>query len=151
DPVIDNNYPAGAGDTTSPKVIDIPAGCHWLDGTYALAYARSRHQDSDYQRMKRQQAVLQAVRRQFNPIDLLTRMDELLNTASTNLVTTISRDQIPLPAQIASRVNADSIYNVRFTPNQGYTSPLTPAEITSMQRRVQHIFQQPQPVPEPTP
>jgi hypothetical protein len=34
--------------------------------------------------MKRQQAVLQAVRRQFNPMDLLGRIDELLGVASNN-------------------------------------------------------------------
>jgi LCP family protein required for cell wall assembly len=151
DPVYDDAYPVGAGDTQSPHVIDIPAGCHWLNGVYALAYARSRHQDSDYQRMRRQQSVLQAVRRQFNPMDLLTRLDQLLGVASTNLWTTISRDQIPLLAQIAARVNADSIYNVRITPGQGYPSQLSDAEITSIRSRVQHVFDQAQPAPEPTP
>ncbi len=149
--VYDENYPAGEGDTQSPHVIDIPAGCHWLNGVYALAYARSRHQDSDYQRMRRQQSVLQAVRRQFNPMDLLTRLDELLGVASNNLWTTIPRDQIPLLAQIAARVNADSIYNVRITPGQGYPSQLTDTEIKSIRSRVQHVFDQAQPAPEPTP
>ena len=149
--VYDENYPAGVGDTTSPHVIDIPAGCHWLNGIYALAYARSRHQDSDYQRMRRQQSVLQAVRRQFNPMDLLTRVNDLLDTASTNLWTTIDRNDIPLLAQIASRVNADAIYNVRITPGQGYPSALTDTEIKSIRSRVQHVFDQAQPPPEPTP
>ena len=147
----DEAYPVGAGDTESPHVINIPAGCHWLNGVYALAYARSRHQDSDYQRMRRQQAVLQAVRRQFNPMDMLTRLDELLGVASNNLWTTIDRNDIPLLAQIAARVNADSIYNARITPNQGYPSQLTPDEVKSIRSRVQHIFEQPQPAPEPTP
>jgi LCP family protein required for cell wall assembly len=151
DALYDEAYPVGAGDTESPHVINIPAGCHWLNGVYALAYARSRHQDSDYQRMRRQQAVLQAVRRQFNPMDMLTRLDELLGVASNNLWTTIPRDQIPLLAQIAARVNADSIYNARITPNQGYPSQLTPDEVKSIRSRVQHIFEQPQPQPEPTP
>ena len=149
--VYDDAYPVGAGDTESPHVIDIPAGCHWLNGVYALAYARSRHQDSDYQRMRRQQSVLQAVRRQFNPMDLLTRLDELLGVASTNLWTTIDRNDIPLLAQIAARVNADAIYNVRITPGQGYPSQLSDTEIKSIRSRIQHIFDQAQPAPEPTP
>jgi LCP family protein required for cell wall assembly len=149
--VYDENYPAGEGDTQSPHVIDIPAGCHWLNGVYALAYARSRHQDSDYQRMRRQQTVLQAVRRQFDPMSMLGRLDELLGVASNNLWTTIPRDQIPLLAQIAARVNADAIYNVRITPGQGYPSQLTSDEIKSIRSRVQHVFDQAQPAPEPTP
>jgi LCP family protein required for cell wall assembly len=149
EPIYDGDYPAG--DDVSPHVINIPAGCHWLNGIYALAYARSRHQDSDYQRMKRQQAVLTAVRKQIDPISMLPRLDDLLNVASNNLWTTIDRNDIPLLAQIASRVDPDRIYNVRITPGQGYPSNLTDAEIKSIRSRVQHIFDQPQPKPDPTP
>jgi LCP family protein required for cell wall assembly len=151
EPIYDDAYPVGKGDTESPKIINIPAGCHWFNGVYALAYARSRHQDSDYQRMRRQQAVLTAVRKQFDPISMLGRLDELLGVASNNLWTTIDRNDIPLMAQIAQRVNADRIYNVRITPGQGYPSNLTTDEIKSIRSRVQHIFEQPQPAPEPTP
>jgi LCP family protein required for cell wall assembly len=151
EPIYDDAYPVGEGDTESPKIINIPAGCHWFNGVYALAYARSRHQDSDYQRMRRQQSVLTAVRKQFDPISMLGRLDELLGVASNNLWTTIPRDQIPVMAQIAQRVNADRIYNVRITPGQGYPTNLTSDEIKSIRSRVQHIFEQPQPEPEPTP
>ena len=75
----------------------------------------------------------------------------MLGVASNNLWTTIDRNDIPLLAQIAARVNADSIYNARITPNQGYPSQLTPDEVKSIRSRVQHIFEQPQPAPEPTP
>ena len=148
--VYDDKYPSGDG--VSPKVIDIPKGCNWFNGIYALAYARSRHQDSDYQRMKRQQLVLQSIRRQFDPLAMLPRINELMTVASNNLWTTLSRDtDIPLLAQVAQRVNADRIYQVRFTPNQDIQSPLDDAEIRSIRSRVQHIFEQPQPTPTPTP
>jgi LCP family protein required for cell wall assembly len=147
--VYDSAYPSGDG--VSPKIIDIPAGCNWFDGIYALAYARSRHQDSDYQRMRRQQLVLTAIRRQFDPLAMLPKADQLLQTAANNLWTTISRDDIPLLAQIASRVNADLIYNVRITPGQGYPSYVTDAEVTSIRSRVQNIFTQAQPQQTPPP
>ena len=40
----------------------IPAGRHRMDGTLALKYARTRHQDSDYGRAARQQQVIMAVK-----------------------------------------------------------------------------------------
>jgi LCP family protein required for cell wall assembly len=147
--IYDDDYPAG--DDVSPKIIDIPEGCNWFNGIYALAYARSRHQDSDYQRMKRQQMVLQAVRRQTDPLSMLPRLDELLSIASNNLWTTIDRNDIPDLATIASRVDPDRLYQVRITPGAGYPSHLTPTEIRSIRSRVQHIFEQPQPQPSPTP
>ena len=147
-PVYDDQYPAGDG--VSPHIINIPAGCNWFNGVYALAYARSRHQDSDYQRMKRQQLVLQAIRRQFDPIAMLPKADQLLQVASDNLWTTISRDDIPLLAQVASRVDPNQITTVRFTP-QAYPSQLTDSEIKAIRSRVQNFFTQQQPTPTPTP
>ena len=124
EPIYDDAYPVGAGDTDSPKIINIPAGCHWLNGVYALAYARSRHQDSDYQRMRRQQSVLTGGAQASSIRSRCCgRIDELLGVASNNLWTTIPRDQVPLLAQIAQRVNADRIYNVRITPGRA-TRPI---------------------------
>ncbi len=51
--------------------LDIKAGPQHMDGLTALAYARSRHQDSDYGRMARQQAVLLALRNDLHPCSLL--------------------------------------------------------------------------------
>lgn len=147
--IYDDAYPSG--DDVSPKIINIPKGCHWFNGIYALAYARSRHQDSDYQRMKRQQLVITAVRRQLDPLALLPRLDELLNVASNNLWTTAAREDIALLAQVAARVDADRMYQVRFTPGAGYPTTLTATEIRSIRSRVQHIFEQPQPEPTPRP
>ncbi len=49
-------------------LIDFETGCQFLDGEESLAYARSRHQDSDYERARRQQYVLQQVRKQLDPL-----------------------------------------------------------------------------------
>lgn len=47
----------------------LPAGHHHLDGAAALKYARTRTQDSDFNRIWRQQAVIEAVVKQvFSPV-----------------------------------------------------------------------------------
>lgn len=58
-PIHDDDYPTDDYGTT---VVDIPAGRQHMDGETALRYARTRHQDSDFGRMARQQQVMVALR-----------------------------------------------------------------------------------------
>lgn len=58
-PIHDDAYP---DDTYGTVVVDIPAGRQHMDGETALRYARTRHQDSDFGRMARQQRVISALR-----------------------------------------------------------------------------------------
>ena len=63
--IYDRNYPKEDGSGT--MVLEIQPGVQTLSGSMALAFARTRHQDSDYGRMNRQQLVLVALRKQLNP------------------------------------------------------------------------------------
>jgi anionic cell wall polymer biosynthesis LytR-Cps2A-Psr (LCP) family protein len=99
--------------------------------------------------MRRQQFVLQAIRRQFDPLSLLPRVPELLNIARDNLYTTIDRDDIPLMAQVAERVDADTIHQVRF--QQQRLRHVTADSVQRMRERVRGIFGEPLPEPTPTP
>ena len=58
-PIHDDAYPT---DDYGTLVIDIPAGRQRMDGESALRYARTRHQDTDFGRMARQQRVALALR-----------------------------------------------------------------------------------------
>lgn len=55
----DDTYPT---DDYGIQTVDIPAGRQHMDGDTALKYARTRHQDSDFARIARQQQVAAAVR-----------------------------------------------------------------------------------------
>jgi len=145
-PVVEERYRTHDGRVIP---LNFQPGCQKLDGTLALAYARSREQDSDYQRMRRQQYVLQAIRRQFDPLSLLPRVPELLNIARDNLYTTVDRDDIPLMAQVAERVDADTIHQVRF--QQQSLRHVTEESVRRMRERVRNIFDEPLPEPTPTP
>jgi LCP family protein required for cell wall assembly len=52
----------------------IPAGPTHMDGKLALKYARTRHQDTDFDRASRQQQVLMAIRQQVLEPDVLPRL-----------------------------------------------------------------------------
>ncbi|HJW22439.1 MAG TPA: LCP family protein, partial [Candidatus Limnocylindrales bacterium] len=148
-PIHDAKYPLedGSGDI----VLNIRAGCQHFAGHLTLAFARSRHQSSDYQRMDRQQMVLEALAQQLSPLSVLTNLPNLLQIASNNLKTTFTPDDAGSLAQFATTLDFRNIKNVLFTPPT-YPEYLTAAVVARMQKVVQNVFVvSPAPSPKPTP
>ena len=137
EPVYDDHYPKvdGSGYTT----ISFGTGCQKLNGSQALQYARSRHQDSDYGRMGRQQLVLLSLRRQLDPVAVLERAPELLKIAKDHLWTTIKRKDLPSLVELAAKVNAKQVDKVLFVPPR-YPEYLSTAEIKQIRQTVRHVF-----------
>jgi LCP family protein required for cell wall assembly len=54
-------------------------GFQWLDGERALQYARTRHADSDFARMRRQQLVLSALRTQLITLQRLPALPAVMD------------------------------------------------------------------------
>jgi LCP family protein required for cell wall assembly len=106
-PIHDEKYP---DDNYGTMVIDIPAGVQHMDGKTALQYARSRHGNSDYDRMKRQQEVLLAARDKVLRLDIpLSRVPELLKIAGDSIQTDLSLDEIIALARIAKEIDPSQI------------------------------------------
>ena len=61
-----------------------------MDGTTALGYVRSRHDDSDYQRMRRQRALLAALGSQISTADIVLRFPDITGALGDALRTTMS-------------------------------------------------------------
>ena len=135
--VYDGHYPLVNG--TGYIAISIPAGCHHFAGDEALAYARSRHQDSDYGRMGRQQSVLIALRKQLNPLELLSRAPDLLSLAKDDLWTTLSLDDLAGIAALAYRVDPLKAAKVLFAPPT-YPEFVTTTELGAIHDTVRHVF-----------
>jgi LCP family protein required for cell wall assembly len=68
----------------------IPEGRQEMDGERALQYARTRHGNSDFDRAKRQQAVLDAVRDRLLQPEQLPHLPEYLWAARDEVETTLS-------------------------------------------------------------
>lgn len=145
--VYDAHYPLPDG--SGYKEISFSAGCQKLDGERALEYARTRHQDSDYGRMQRQQRVIVAIARQLDPIALLPRVPELLEVARNNLWMTILPNEIADLARLAARVDAGDIQMIRFAPPR-YPEYLDTKSIERIRDRVATVFDEPA-SPSPTP
>ncbi|HYM52277.1 MAG TPA: LCP family protein [Candidatus Dormibacteraeota bacterium] len=103
-------------DGSHHEVLWIPAGRHHFDGHTALAFARSRNQDSDYDRMWRQQLTLKAIREQLDPCTLIVRIPELLDIARDALWTNMPIEQLPDLLSLAARVKTAGIARYQFWP-----------------------------------
>jgi LCP family protein required for cell wall assembly len=136
-PLFDKNYPLEDG--SGHIVLDIRAGCQHLDGRMALAYARSRHQDSDYGRMRRQQTVLLSIRSQLDPLKVASKAPRLLRIAGESLWTTVRRSQVRGLARLADQVDVRRVARVLFVPPR-YPSHLESADIRRIRRVVRTIF-----------
>ncbi len=117
-------------------------GVQWMDGWHALAYARTRHQDSDYDRLWRQEWVLLALRQQMNPCTVIPRVPELLQIAGDSLSISLPVDQLPGLLELAARVQPSAIARYQFWPPE-ITNDLTPDMLAIMRSMVREPFPAP--------
>jgi polyisoprenyl-teichoic acid--peptidoglycan teichoic acid transferase len=90
--------------------VNIPAGVQHMDGKTALQYARSRHGNSDFDRMARQQAVILAARDKVLSLNIpLARIPELLATLGNSVKTDMSVDEMLALAQTAQQIDRGNI------------------------------------------
>jgi polyisoprenyl-teichoic acid--peptidoglycan teichoic acid transferase len=146
--IVDNAYPKEDGSGAIRIVIE--PGLQHMDGVHALRYARTRHQDSDYGRMRRQQQVLVALRHQLNVCALIPRIPELVQIAKRTLTTDIPASQLPGLLELAAKVDADRISKDAFNP-PGIREALRAQDIRAIHQRVAEVFNEPAPPPEEEP
>jgi LCP family protein required for cell wall assembly len=91
----------------------IPAGLQNMDGELALKYARTRHGGSDFDRLRRQQQVIMAVRDKVLRFEmlpqLLPRLPELLKTVGDSVQTDLQLDEMLNLIQLASEVDDEHL------------------------------------------
>lgn len=146
--VYDRRYPLENGN--GYVEVSIPKGKQHMNGRKALMYARSRHQDSDYGRMERQQIVITALGKQLLKEPLIVRLPELLDIAKGNLWTNLKTRDLPELAQLAEDVDIKGMKKVRFIPPK-YPSYLNKASIRKIRAVVRDVFDKAVPLATPTP
>lgn len=106
------------------EMVQIPTGSQHLDGGHALAYARARYGSGDYARMARQRCILASLAGQADPLEILTRLPDVLAVVEENLATDIPVDALPDLVRLLLSIRADDIRVVGFdaTWRVGHTS-----------------------------
>ncbi|HEY3290769.1 MAG TPA: LCP family protein, partial [Anaerolineae bacterium] len=91
----------------------ISAGMHHMDGATALKYARTRHNTSDFYRMRRQQQVILAVRDRVLSIDALPNLaanaSEIMGTMAGAVVSDLSVPEMVQLALAAKDIPTENI------------------------------------------
>ena len=112
---IDINVPKAVDDPEYPTEdygtmhIHFNAGSQHMNGEQALEYARTRHQDGDFGRSKRQIQVMLAVRDKALRLDLLPKLPVLLQSMWGTIETDLKPQEILALAQAASKVKTENI------------------------------------------
>lgn len=98
-------------------LIDLPAGKNHLDGTTALYFVRSRFSTSDFDRARRQQMVLLAVKEKALSLGILSnpvKIYQLLESLGRNVRTDMSLSDIKNLMDLAQNVDSRKIKHKVF-------------------------------------
>jgi hypothetical protein len=125
-PLLDNEYPA---ENFAYMRIYVPAGLQQMDGRTALQYVRSRHADSDLGRNQRQQAVLLALKQKGLQLNIVTKLNSLLDQLQGAVKTDLSITQAGSLAQLAQQIPAENIRSYSITADMTEPTFINGAEV----------------------
>ena len=120
--IIDEAYPTS--DYGTERLV-IPAGRVHMDGELALKYVRTRHGDSDFGRLQRQQQVMLAIRDNALSIGSIGKVPETLNAVGDSLETDLSLPEILALAKKWAAIPRENIqtYHLDQTMTESYVTP----------------------------
>jgi LCP family protein required for cell wall assembly len=94
----------------------IEVGKQHMDGYHALWYARSRHTTSDYDRMNRQHEVENAVLKQMEPANVLTRFQSIAGAGEKLVKTDIPAPMLATYVELATKARKQGIKALPLVP-----------------------------------
>ncbi len=102
----DPQFPTEDGGT---MLFEVPAGLQLMDGQTALRYARTRHQDDDYHRIRRQQLVLLAIADKLLSPAVIPQIPALLQTIGNLARTDLAPEEIAALACLGPQIDRSTI------------------------------------------
>ncbi|MCO5215292.1 MAG: LCP family protein [Thermomicrobiales bacterium] len=110
--IVDDAYPT---EDFGTRELIIEAGEQEMNGETALAYARTRHQDSDDKRRERQMLVLRALLDKAQTLNSVTRVSQIISATGDAILTSIDwKEQLAL-ASLGLRLDQDKIVMKNLT------------------------------------
>lgn len=105
----------GPVDLSERIEVDIAPGRHLLDGSAALAYARTRADSDDYRRMARQRCLLAGASETAQDVSAAEAI-HLLATTRGELASDIPRTMLPALVDLANEVERERITSIGLVP-----------------------------------
>ena len=97
-----------------PKEFIKPGPNQKMDGRSALWYARGRYGSDDFARMDRQRCVINAMIKQANPTNVLTRYEDVANASKSLVKTDLPQEVLPAMVDLSLRVKDGNVRSVVF-------------------------------------
>ncbi|MFJ7950732.1 LCP family protein [Lysinibacillus sp. NPDC096418] len=87
-------YALNEKDEFDRNTVKLQPGLQHLNGRQALALARTRKQDNDIERGKRQQEILTAIIKQVTSVGSITKYDDVIKALGNNMKTDMTFDEM---------------------------------------------------------
>lgn len=145
----------GPPDGVDPHDVDawaigwIEPGQQHMDGDTAQWYARSRYTTSDWDRMKRQRELQEAILAQFTPQTVLTRFNEVAAAGTALISTDLPQDKLPEFFDLMTKAKEQTVTTIELIPDNGIDehSP----DYAYIHELIQQTLHPPTPTPTPAP
>lgn len=129
----------------------IEAGAQHMDGDTAQWYARSRYTTSDWDRMRRQRELQQAILAQASPANVLLRFQEVAGAGQDLVQTDVPKSLLPFLVDLAEKAKEQPVTTIELTPEGAGIDPEEPtAEDWALVRELIQTTLHP-PTADPTP
>lgn len=153
DITVEQRLPMGGGPSYDGQPVEewasgwIEAGPQHMSGDTAQWYARSRYTTSDWDRMKRQRQLQEAMLAQFTPANVLSRFQEVANAGTHVVQTDLPQSMLPYFVDLALKAKDEQITTIELTP-EGGVEPENP-DFAFIRQTLQDVMHPPTPTPDP--
>jgi LCP family protein required for cell wall assembly len=111
----DERYP---DDQEGTILLEIPKGIVHMDGRTSLMYARTRHGNSDFSRMQRQQNLMMAIRDRLLRPQTIPALPALAQVLMQSVRTNLSAEDIGLLGCVGTKISKEGVLQLLIGPNQ---------------------------------
>lgn len=101
-----------AGETTGMIHIHFDPGWQWMNGEQALEYARSRETTSDFDRSRRQQLIILAVRERAFSLNAIPKLFSVMGALKDNIRTNLKLQDMRQLSALAGAIKPADIHRV---------------------------------------
>jgi LCP family protein required for cell wall assembly len=114
--VVTVEEPVQLGINGGPVIGEIAAGEQRMDGATALWYARSRYELTDFDRMRHQRDIQEAMLRQLDPATVLTRFQAIAEASSDLVRTDVPQSMLGVLSDLAVQSREHEIRRLELVP-----------------------------------
>ena len=150
---VQERLPMGGGPAYEGQPADewaigwIEAGQQHMNGNTAQWYARSRYTTSDWDRMRRQRELQQAILAQFTPATVLTRFQDVAKAGQAIVETDLPQSMLSYFVELGLKAKEQPVTTIELVPP--LVDPDEP-DFAAIQQHVQDTLHPAPATPEPT-